>query len=345
MRQLNYIAAGKLEWHDVGAPALASEEAAIVRPLVVSTCDMDGVVIAGLAPLRGPVPVGHEGVGEVVEVGEEVSAFAPGDLVIVPWKISCGRCERCRRGFTAHCRSVPREAAYSWGPTAQEYGGFLSDSILVPYADHMLVRVPAGLDPTVACGLSDNIVDAWRAVGVPLGERPGGSVLIAGGGGPGSIGLLAAGLAASLGAGEVVYLDRDPGRRAIAAAWGARTVDTAAGLPERLEPREFDITVDAAGDPAALNLVARHTGDDGICVCTAGAIYARADVPMPVFHLYRRAVEFRTGWVHTRALVEEPLALIAGGGFDPSPATDAVHPFESAAEALVEPFTKLVFSR
>lgn len=180
MQQLNYIKARTLEWHETAAPRLVSDDAALVRPLVVSTCDMDGVVISGLAPLKGPIAVGHEGVAEVVEIGNNVARVAPGDRVIIPWKISCGVCEKCRLGFTAHCRTVPREAAYSWGPTAREYGGFLSDLVLVPFADHMLVALPPDLDPQIACGLSDNIVDAWRAVGPPLTRRPGGSVAIAG---------------------------------------------------------------------------------------------------------------------------------------------------------------------
>jgi alcohol dehydrogenase len=340
MRQLNYIRARTLEWHDVAEPRLASDQAAIVRPIAVSTCDMDGAVISGLAPFRGPLPVGHEGVAEVVEVGDAVG-LRPGDRVIVPWKISCGECASCAHGFTAHCTAVPREAAYSWGPTAREYGGFLADRVMVPWADHMLCPLPEGIDPIDAAGLSDNIVDAWRAVGPPLEERPGGRVLVAGGGGPGSIGLWAAALAVGLGAAAVTYLDADAGRRRVAEGYGVgETLDTSAGLPE-LDGR-FDVTVDASGNPEALALVLRRTAANGICTCTAGAIYALADVPLPVFAMYRQAVTFRTGWVHTRPLIHRPLELIARGDFDPRPAFTRVAPFEQAAELLAEPFTKLV---
>jgi alcohol dehydrogenase len=302
---------------------------------------MDGGVISGLAPFRGPLPVGHEGVGEVVEVGDAVR-LRPGDKVIIPWKISCGECPNCERGFTAHCTSVVREAAYSWGPTAREHGGFLSDLVVVPWADHMLYPLPAGMDPTVASGLSDNIVDAWRAVAPPLEQRPGGRVLVAGGGGPGSIGLWGAALAAALGAGEVTYLDWDPGRRQLAEEYGVtHAIDTSAGPPEL--DGHFDVTVDSSGNPEALGLVLRYTADNGICTSTAAAFYAAGDVPLPVLHMYRRAVTFQTGWVHTRPLMGQPLELIRHGRFDPRPAFTAVLPFEQAAEALVEPFTKLVF--
>lgn len=342
MRQLNYIRPRTLEWHDVPEPSLQSEAAALVRPLAVTTCDFDGAVIGGLAPLRGPVPVGHEGVGEVVEVGSQVIGVEPGDRVIVPWKISCGTCPSCERGFTAHCRSVAREAAYSWGPTAREHGGFLADLVRVPWADHMLCRLPDGMDPLTAAGLSDNIVDAWRAVAPQLDARPGGRVLVAGGGGPGSIGLWAAALAVVLGAGEVAYLDGDPGRRALAERYGVdRVVDTTPGVPEL--DGAFDVTVDASGDPDALRLVLRQTAANGICTSTAAAVYAAGDVPIPVFEMFRQSVTFHTGWAHTRALMHAPLELIREGRFDPSPAFTAVVPFDQAAEPLVEPFTKLGF--
>jgi alcohol dehydrogenase len=345
MRQLNYIKTRTLEWHDVPAPSLPSDKAALVRPLVVSTCDMDGVVIGGFAPFKGPLPVGHEGVGEVIDVGDAVSRFGPGDRVIIPWKISCGECPKCVAGQTAHCRSVPPEAAYSWGPTAREWGGFLADIVAVPWADHMLCPLPAGVDQVAAAGVSDNITDAWRAVGPPLRARAHGRVLIAGGGGPGSIGLLCAGLAAVLGSGEIVYLDWDPGRRTLAAdRFGARAIDTSDGLPEHDLGGDFDVLVDASGNPDALRLILTRTAPDAIVTSTAGAIYAFADIPFPVFSMYRHSVTFHTGWVHTRPLMEEPLALIAQGSFDPRAIETSVVDFDDAPRALAEPFTKLVIA-
>jgi threonine dehydrogenase-like Zn-dependent dehydrogenase len=330
----------------VPEPSLPSEFGALVRPLVVSTCDFDGVVIGGLAPLKGPLPVGHEGVAEVVDVGEEVSRFKPGDRAIIPWKISCGKCGKCRAGLTAHCTSVPREAAYSWGPTARQWGGFLSDLVAVPWADHMLCPLPAGVDPIAASGVADNITDAWRAVEPPLRARPGGRVLIAGGGGPGSIGLLSAGLAAALGAGEIVYLDWDEGRRATAEReFGAQTIDTTQGLPDDDLGGDFDVLVDGSGNPEALRLLFDNSGGGAIVTCTAGAIYAFGDIPFPVFSMYRRSVSFHTGWVSTRPLMSKPLELIASGRFDPRTIETAVVGFDDAATALAQPFTKLVFVR
>jgi threonine dehydrogenase-like Zn-dependent dehydrogenase len=125
MRQLNYIDTRNLEWHDVPQPSLVSDTAGLVRPLAMTTCDMDGGVISGIVRLRGPVPVGHEGVGEVVEIGDQVKKFRPGERVIIPWKISCGTCASCGRGFTAHCHSElahrppPGRSAYATAKNAQ----------------------------------------------------------------------------------------------------------------------------------------------------------------------------------------------------------------------------------
>ena len=343
MRQLNYIEPGTLEWHDAAPPRLNSDKAALIRPTVVSTCDVDGAVISGAMPLRGPVPVGHEGVGEVIEVGDAVSRFQPGDRVLIPWKISCGECAKCQAGFTAHCRSVPREASYGWGATAPEWGGFLSDLVLAPWADHMLCPMPPGVDEIAASGVADNITDGWRAVADPLSQRPGGRVLVAGGAGPGSIGLYAAAFAVVLGAGEVTYLDWDSGRREVAEGYGCRTQDTSRSVPKDLD-RNYDVTVDASGNPEILSFVLKHTGANGICTCTAGLVYVSGGVPVPIFHMYRQSITLHTGWVHTRPLMEHPLGLISDGSFDPSLVTTAVSSFDEAPQALSERFTKLIFT-
>src|SRR5918999_1606487 len=93
-------------------------------------------------------------------------------------------------------------AAFGFGPSSGAWGGMVADSLRVPFADHMLVRVPDGVDPLRVAAASDNLADAWRAVVPPLRARPGGMVLVLGGGAK-SIGLYAAGLAVAQGAGVV----------------------------------------------------------------------------------------------------------------------------------------------
>jgi alcohol dehydrogenase len=100
MQQLTFLSAGHLEWREVPAPTLQLTGQAIVRPIAVATCDLDAALIRGQAPFAGPFAFGHEFIAEVLEVGEAVQRVAPGQLVIVPFQISCGTCARCQRGQT-----------------------------------------------------------------------------------------------------------------------------------------------------------------------------------------------------------------------------------------------------
>jgi threonine dehydrogenase-like Zn-dependent dehydrogenase len=351
MQQLNYLDTRKLEWRDVPSPSLPDDFAVIVRPLTVSTCDMDGVVIQGLLKLRGPVPLGHEGEGVVTNVGDKVARWKIGDRVIIPWKIACGSCKSCGRGHSAQCLSVPIEDAYGWGPTAPNWGGFLSDAVVVPWADHMLTRLPDSVDPVLVCGVADNISDGWRAVAPHLRDRPGGTVLITAMAPPGSIGLYAAGIAVASGAERVVYADYDPGRLAIAERMGAEALALARTGIDTLKPNldkldgGFDITVDASGNAELLPTLIKLTARGGVCTSTAGVMYRGRDPKLPVYDMYRKSMSFHTGWVHTHSVIEEPLELIRSGVFDPSPVTTTVTDWNGAIDALIEPFTKVVVSR
>ena len=179
--------------------------------------------ILGPVPFRGPFGIGHECVGQVVAKGDDVRDLAIGQTVVVPWAVSCGSCTECRRGVTAKCSTtrVGELAAYGFGEASGPWGGMVADEILVPYADHMLVPVPDGVDPLRVAAASDNLADAWRTVVPPLAQRPGGSVLVIGGGAQ-SIGLYAAGLAVAHGASVVDYVDDGTERLEIAESFGAR---------------------------------------------------------------------------------------------------------------------------
>lgn len=145
MRQLTYVRPNLLEWWDVRAPRLQDDGDAIVQPLAVTRCDLDLYIANGAANFPGPFAIGHEAAGVVAEVGDSVARIKPGDQVIVPFQISCGKCDRCRRGRTNACTSVPFRASYGLKPVCGvEFGGALSDFLRVPFADHMLIHHPQG---------------------------------------------------------------------------------------------------------------------------------------------------------------------------------------------------------
>jgi threonine dehydrogenase-like Zn-dependent dehydrogenase len=339
MLQLTYTAPNALEWREAPEPRLISDGATTVRPLAVATCDLDALIIGGASPFPPPFAIGHECVAEVLDVGDAVTSLAPGQLVSVPFQISCGKCASCERGRSANCSTVGFMSTYGFGPAVERWGGFLADVVCVPYAEHMLVPVPPGLDPAAVASASDNISDAWRAVAPALADEPGGSVLVVGGAAAGSIGLYAAALAVALGAESVLYVDADPARRETATAVGAETL---AELPKRLGP--FPITVDASADPDGLDLALRSTAPDG--VCTSTAIYFGEQPTLPLLEMYSKGITFRTGRANAREAIPHVLELAASGAVHPELVTTKVVKWADAADALLEGgWTKLVIER
>ena len=340
MQQLTYLAASELEWQEVAAPKLDSDRAALVRPIAVATCDLDLMIVAGESPFPGPFALGHECVAEVIDVGDGVRAIQPGQRVSVPFQISCGDCAACRRGRTGNCQNEGPMSTYGFGPAVQRWGGFLSDSVLVPFADHMLVAVPEELEAAAVASASDNISDAWRTVGPALEQEPGAPVLVVGGAGAGSIGLYAVAIALALGSEAVTYADLDQGRLDLAASLGARPLDTP--WPKRVGP--FPITVDANATEEGIRLALKSTAPDGICTSTA--IYFGEQPELPLLEMYTKIITFKTGRVHARPIMPAVLDLATRGTLHPELITTRVVDWPDAGEALVaRDWIKLLITR
>jgi len=326
-------------FREAEAPRIQADGEALVRPVAVATCDLDFAMVVGDTPFPAPIALGHECVAEVVETGDAVGSVAPGTLVCVPFQVSCGECDRCRRGRTANCSTVPPFSMYGFGQAGSDWGGFLSDAVRVPFADHMLVPLPAGIDAAAVASASDNIPDGWRTVGPPLEREPGAAVLVVGGAGPGSIGLYAAAIAVALGSERVVYVDADEGRRRTAQAFGAEAHDRTGERPGR-----FPVTVDASNDAEGLALALACTEMDG--TCTSTGIYFGEPPPMPLLEMYMRNTTFVTGRVHARTALPEVLSLAAAGNLHPEEITSREVAWDDAAAALLErDWVKLVFRR
>src|SRR5215212_293971 len=93
MRQLTMTGPRDLQWQEVAEPDLRNEGEALVRPLAVATCDLDGAIVRGETPMPGPIALGHEGIAEVLDIGKAVTSVRRGDRVVVPFQISCGECD------------------------------------------------------------------------------------------------------------------------------------------------------------------------------------------------------------------------------------------------------------
>ena len=333
MRELTYVGERRVEWRERPDPRVESRFDAIVKPVAATTCDVDKMIVAGRAPVPPPFAIGHECVAEVAETGEGVTHVEPGDLVVVPWHIACGRCDRCHAGLFAHCRTVPYMAMFG-APLGGEWGGLFSDLARVPYADAMLVPLPPGLDPIAMASASDNWSLAWRLVGPHLAARPGGTVLILSGG---SIGLYVCDIAGALGASRRLFVDRDPDRRAIAAGYGAETAETTDPIHQG-----FDIAVEATGRVEALATACRSLVPEGICE-SAGNHFHPGELPL--FEMYLNSVNLRIGRDNVRANIPPALDLAQSGRVDPRKVVSHVLDWETLPEALPELHTKPVFVR
>jgi threonine dehydrogenase-like Zn-dependent dehydrogenase len=339
MQSLHFLQPDRFEWREVAAPRLNAATDAIVRPLVVARCDLDLHIAIGTVPFTGPFAFGHECVAEVIEAGDK-AGVTPGQRVVVPFQLSCGACDSCRRGFTGSCDTMPPLANYGLATVGRtEFGGALADLMHVPHAHHMLVPLPAGLDPVKVASATDNIVDGWRGVAPQLAARPGGSVLVVGGLAQ-SVGLYAAGAAVAQGAGRVLYLDDDADRRARAEAMGASAEPLALAEGRRVTEL-FDIVVEAAGSPEALAFAIRSGARNA--VLTSVAIHLGRTTPVPLTEAYYKGLTLTTSRADSRAHLPAVLDCLACGRLHPEHVTHRVLGFAEAGDAMTDPGPKLVF--
>lgn len=329
MKQLIFVEPGRLDWADVPKPVLQGDGEAIVRPRIVGRCDLDVLYLAGRMPLARGEPIGHEVIGEIVELGERAARrFHVGQNVIVPAQISCGQCRMCAAGESGRCENVPFGASYGMG-RAGKFGGGLSDLVRVPFARAMLVPLSANATLPSMIGLADMATDAWRAVGPQLEARPGGTVLVMGGATP-VIGLYAAALARCLGAGRVAYVDEDESRRAVADDYG---VESFAHV-DAIDRPVFDIVVDAAHDQAKLLAAIRACAPAAQLTSVAPPF---ASPELPLLEMYHKGLNYRIGRPNCRHGHSGAMEAWAAAGFQPEKVGPKLFPFDAAAEAWMDP--------
>jgi alcohol dehydrogenase len=210
----------------------------------------------------------------------------------------------------------------------------IADEIRVPYADHMLITVPAGIPALRVAAASDNIADAWRSVVPPLAKRPDGSVLVLGGGAK-SIGLYAVGLAVAHGARSVDYVDDDPVRRGIAESFGARTPTTRSS--------GYDVVVEATSRASGLRQALRALGPGGIC--TAVGYYFASGTRLPLMRMYTTDATLHIGVSHARAVLPELLDFIGRTQFPAERVTTVTADWDDAPAVYATKTTKVVLHR
>lgn len=214
MRSVIVTGQGQIAVENVPDPTLTGARDALVRVQSAAICGSDLHFYDGDLPFF-PVAVGHEVIGEVVEVGADVRRFRPGDRVLVASVTGCGECVGCAAGDPVTCILGPK--VFGSG----ELGGGQSELLAVPAADFQLLRIPDGVDDEAALLLTDNLGTGWagaQRADIP----PGGTVVVLG---LGAVGQCAVRSALLQGAGQVLAFDPVAERRKMAVAAGAVEVD------------------------------------------------------------------------------------------------------------------------
>ncbi len=263
MRALTWTGVNQLSVEDVPEPQLLNDHDVILRITRTTTCGSDLHLLSGYIPfMRAGDVIGHEFMGEVVEVGSGVRDRRVGDRVVVASFVSCGACWYCRNELYSLCDNSNPNPGITEGLWGQAIGGCLGYShavggyagshaeyMRVPFADVGSFVVPDGVPDDRALFASDAASTAFTGVDLG-GVQPGDTVAVWG---AGAVGQMAARISSLVGAEQVVVIDRLPERLEQARTHaGADTIDysstdVAAELRERTGGRGPDVCIEAVG--------------------------------------------------------------------------------------------------
>jgi alcohol dehydrogenase len=274
--------------------------------------------------------IGHEYVGVVEAVGDDVTGLAVGDLVIAPFTYSDGTCAACRNGFQSNC---VHGGAFGSGET----DGGQGEKVRVPYADATLVKVPGTVDDFTDeqlasfTALSDVMCTGYHAA-VSAGVKDGDTVAVVG---DGAVGLSAVLAAKKRGAARIIALSRNPARQAVATEFGATHVVEERG--DEAIKAVLRLT-DGAGVDAALECVGT---DESIATCAgivrAGGMIGAVGVPLYEKFEYRtlfwKNVGIKGGVAPARQYIPELLDDVLAGRIDPGRVFDYTTDLDHVADA------------
>jgi 2-desacetyl-2-hydroxyethyl bacteriochlorophyllide A dehydrogenase len=311
MRALVLHGPGDLQYEHVPDPELPGPDAAILQISHTAICGSDLHLFHGLAA-GFPLRVGHECIGEVIEVGSAVRRIRVGDRVMVAAVIGCDSCAPCRGGNVIGCtEGGPRV----FGVTA-DLSGAQAELMAVPAADTSLALVPEGVSSEQAVLLTDILPTGW--MGAELADvRPGGTVAVIG---LGPVGLAAVMAAVVKGAATVYAVDGVAERRDRAAALGAIPVEPgphagAKTILERTDGRGVHSVVEAVGRRSTIHdaiRAARVGGSIGI----VGASHEMS-MPFPMAQLFLKNLTIRSGLCPVAGTWPQLVPLVASGRMNP----------------------------
>lgn len=355
-----------LVWHGkedircdtVSDPAIEHPRDAILKVSSCAICGSDLHLFHNFVPAMLPGDImGHEFMGEVVEVGSGVNGrLRRGQRVVVPFTIICGECEQCRRGNFSVCETTNRRkdladkvfghataGLFGYTHLTGGYPGGQAEYVRIPFADATHIKVPEGIPDEKLLFLGDIFPTGWQAA-VQCDIKPTDTVAVWG---CGPVGQMAIRSAILLGARQVVAIDHLPERLDMAEACGALTIDfssesvierlneltdnkgpekciDAVGLEAHVSPWVPDTVYDRAKQMLLAESDRPHVLREMIYVCRPAGIISVPGVysglidKLPFGLAMNKGITFRMGQTHVNRWTEDLLARIEEGQIDPS---------------------------
>ena len=314
MRAVTFMAPGEVVVQDVPEPVLSHPRDAIVRIEASGVCGSDLHIYHGRVKIEPGFTIGHEYVGTVIAVGEDVRGVKVGDRVLGCFQTACGHCFFCQRGWFHKCDA---SRTFGHGAALGSLPGTQAEQALVPNAELVLRKLPPGMSDEVALFAGDVMGTGYHAA-VDSGLRPGEVAAVLG---LGPVGLCAVQAVRAMGAARVIAVDSVESRLQMAESFGAEPVHLEQGDPraaarEATDGRGVDVVIDAVGHPSALELALRLARKCAT-VQTIGVYAERCEVHMGL--LWIKAISLRSGHANVLAHVDNVLAMMSAGLLDPAP--------------------------
>src|ERR1700686_4335429 len=261
MRAVTFHAPLEMLVEEVPEPELLHPGDAIVGIEASGVCGSDLHIYHGRVKIEPGFTVGHEYVGSVIAAGPEVRDVSVGDRVLGCFQTACGRCFFCRRGWFHKCEE---SRTFGHGATLGSLPGTQAEQALVPNADLVLRKVPAGMSDDVALFAGDVMGTGYHAI-ADGGLRAGDIVAVLG---LGPVGLCAVQAARASGAAQVFAIDTVAPRLSLAETFGATPIHLTEEEPKRVvraatDGLGADVVVDAVGGLGPLELAVTLVRDAG----------------------------------------------------------------------------------
>lgn len=358
MRALVWHGKEDIRCDEVTDPEIEDPRDAIIKVTSCAICGSDLHLYHNFIPAMLPGDImGHEMMGEVVEVGSGINgALKKGDRIVVPFTIFCGECVQCKRGNYSVCQRSNRKkemaekvyghttaGLFGYSHLTGGYPGGQAEYLRIPFADKTHIKVPHGISDETVLFLGDIFPTGWQAA-VQCDIKPTDTVAIWG---CGAVGQMAIRSAILLGAKQVIAIDRLPERLSMAEAGGAITIDfSRESVIERLN----DLThgqgpekcIDAVGTEShvsfshpdtildrfmQMNMMESdrpHVLREMIYVCQPGGVLSIPGVyggivnHIPFGLVMNKGLTIRTGQTHVNRWTDELLQMIEDNVIDPS---------------------------